>query len=178
MRSARGFSVPDILVSAAIIATLVALLMPSLHAYKANVAVRTSALQAVSNLRQAQQYAIAQQTVPVFFYLGKKYSPPTGWQVIESPCSPGAACVNQVADVLYAFTVPPQASLVAYCNLTTFDGEGQAAVGGCPLGSAQNPGSGIATVLCLDNGTDASEQIQVTLATGLVQVVVGSGRCP
>jgi len=179
-RAERGTTVLEIVIAAAIISFLVTILMPPLNGYAGTAAMRQSALQAVQDFREAQEIAAAQQTVPIIFWLGKIYPPPTGWQVIETPCSQ-AACAGQQGSLLYAFTVPPPAHLVAYCNLTTFDGEGRAAVAGCPVGSAQNPGNGVATILCIDNGAGAQGeqiQMQVTLASGAVREVQSAGTCP
>ncbi len=137
-------------------ALLIALASPSLIGFRSVTAMQTAARQFASDLRTAQENAVAQNTqVDIAFTVAG--GAVTGYTV------------EQGATVLWQVTL---SSLVH--ARTTWPGNDVAfAANGAPVGS----GTGTNAALCIDNMNGLTVTVSVTLTTGRALLTLGTGTC-
>jgi len=149
-----GFSLVETVVVIGIMALLIMLAMPGLTGYRAKSAVRSSARQLASDIRAAQEYALAQgvQDDLAFSVTGGAV---TGYSVTQGPT------------VLWQVTLPTQVHAT-----TAWPGNDIAFT---PIGAIVGPGS--VPAVCLDDRNGGKITITLVPATGKVQMSQGTGSC-
>lgn len=149
-----GFSLVEVVVVMGIMALFIVVAMPGLTGYQAKSAVRSAARQLASDIRAAQQYALAQG----------------GQDDLTFSVSGGAVVgysVTQGATVLWQVTLPTQVHAT-----TAWPGNDIAFT---PIGAIVGPGS--TPAVCLDDRNGGMITITLVLATGKVQMTQGAGSC-
>jgi len=163
-----GYTFAELLVATIIIGILVLLMMPALGGYNTNAAVRTTASQAVSDLREAQELAISENmVVNVAFHPSDQGRATQGWTMS-----------NSGAVTMFTRSVPAQVNFVATCYRGWFTPQGSWAwvtnVCGNPPATVE--------LLCFDSGTPANPlalEVIIVIATGDMTVQQKpAGACP
>ncbi len=144
----------EVIIVLLITGLFIALAMPSLTGYQGTSALRAAARQFASDVRAAQQHAVAQGTQNdlVFATAGGAV---TGYSVTQS------------ATVLWQVTLSPRVHAT-----TTWPGNDIAFTS---IGSVVGPGS--TPALCIDNRNGGTIMLSVVLATGRVLLTQGAGSC-
>lgn len=155
MREAEtGIWTLEVIIVLLITGLLIALAMPSLTGYRGMSALRAAARQFASDVRAAQQHAVAQgmQNDLVFATGGGAV---TGYSV------------TQGATVLWQVTLSP----LVHATTTWPNND----IGFTSIGSVVGPGS--TPALCIDNRSGAEITVSLALATGRLQMTQGAGSC-
>jgi len=170
-----GYGLVEAVVSTLIVGILVLLLIPALGrggnstpgGYYSNAMLRTTASQAISDLREAQQLAISEnQVINVAFSPSDTGRATQGWTITNSS---GATMFKEGA--------PSQLNYTSNCYRGWFNPQGSYSwVFWC---GAQ---TGTTELICFDSGTPSNPsaiQVMVTFATGQVTIrQKASGACP
>jgi len=164
-----GHTVTEVVVAAIVLSILVLLLMPALGNYDTNATVRTEAMQAVNDFREAQTLAMDENVpIQIMLYPSDLGTATQRWAIYRDPPGSGTSLVFQ-------HSIPSQLNVVSGCYMSFF----------YPPGNFKlNPGCGnpaSVELICFDSGTPANPfavKVTVVLATGDVIAQQKVGACP
>ncbi len=153
-RSERGVGFIELLISLVVVGILIAIAVPNLSGYRATSQMRAAAQQLVSDMRSAQQRAVAMNAVRTLVFV---------------PAS-GAITGYEIRDgvtVEYSHTFPTEVDVQ-----TTFPSR---TITFTALGAVTDPGG--SPTLCADNNAGLRIMVTITYATGRVTLAEDSGNC-
>jgi type II secretory pathway pseudopilin PulG len=177
-----GYTFLELIIVSALVGLMTSLLMPAVQGYQANTQVRTVALQAITQFRQARMYALAQdqQINALFQPTGDLPSRGNvqGWEFCTTSASCGFSSTWSTTDPAMIRTIVPNSvNITAYCYRGGFTPTGQYLNW---TGACASPGA-TTEAICFSAGGSNPTKIYVTVrfATGEATLSgVRAGACP
>lgn len=177
-----GYTFIELIVVSAFIGIMSGLLMPALQGYQVNAQVRTVAIEALTQFRQAQTYALAEdQNIDIAFQ-------PTGdlpsrgnvqgWEFCTAVASCSFSSTWSTTDPAMMRTIVPNSvTITAYCYRGAFTPTGQYLNW---TGACASPGATVEAMCFSAGGTNPTKiYMSITLATGEATLSgMKSGACP